>query len=187
MSRAKRGPIRGVLIFLGMLLISSGAIRLGFGLQAAQAVTAAAPPETPPLSCPSPPAEMIAALQEREARALTLEQALADRRAALELTEAALRKRIDELAQTEAMLSETLARADGAAEQDLSRLTAVFEAMKPKEAAALFEAMAPEFASGFLGRMRPDAAAAVLSGMRAEAAYSLSVLLAGRNALVPKQ
>src|SRR5690606_31963207 len=93
----------------------------------------------------------------REARAATLEQALAERRAALELTEAAVRRSIEELSATEASLSETLARADGAAEQDLDKLTAVFEAMKPKEAAVLFEAMAPEFASGFLGRMRPQA------------------------------
>ena len=187
MSRDRRGPIRGVLFFLGMLLLASGAIRLGFGLQTAQAVTAPTPPQPGATQCPLPPAEMIAALQEREARAATLELSLAERRAALSLTEAALQKTIDELARTEATLSETLARADGAAEQDLGRLTAVFEAMKPKEAAQLFEAMAPEFASGFLGRMRPDAAAAVLSGMRAESAYSLSVLLAGRNALVPKQ
>lgn len=187
MSRRRPGPVRGVLACLGLLMIASGALRLGFGLEMANAVTAPEPPAAaPPQTCPSPPAELLAALQERENRTATRELALADRLAALALTEAAVAKRIAELEASEAELSETLARADGAAEQDLGRLTAVFEAMKPKEAAALFETMAPEFASGFLGRMRPDAAAAVLSGMRAEAAYSLSLLLASRNALVPK-
>ena len=79
-------------------------------------------------------------------------------------------------------LKATLALADGAAEADIERLTAVYQAMKPKDAAALFETMAPEFAAGFLGRMPPEAAAAILSGMSPEAAYGVSVIVAGRNA-----
>ena len=76
--------------------------------------------------------------------------------------------------------------ADGAAEKDIQNLTAVYQAMKPKDAAALFETMSPEFAAGFLGRMPPEAAAAILSGMSSEAAYGVSVIVAGRNAEVPK-
>jgi flagellar motility protein MotE (MotC chaperone) len=87
----------------------------------------------------------------------------------------------------EARLRETLALADGAAEADIERLTAVYQAMKPKDAAALFEAMSPEFASGFLGRMAPESAAAILSGMSAEAAYGISVIVAGRNAGAPTE
>jgi flagellar motility protein MotE (MotC chaperone) len=54
--------------------------------------------------------------------------------------------------------------------------------MKPKDASLLFERMSPDFAAGFLGRMRPDAAAAIMSGLPPELGYSISVLLAGRNA-----
>jgi flagellar motility protein MotE (MotC chaperone) len=86
----------------------------------------------------------------------------------------------------EAELQATLALADGAAEADLDRLTAVYQAMKPKDAAALFETMSPEFAAGFLGRMPPESAAAILSGMSAESAYGVSVIVAGRNAGAPK-
>ncbi len=71
-------------------------------------------------------------------------------------------------------------------EKDIQNLTAVYQAMKPKDAAALFETMSPDFAAGFLGRMPPDSAAAILSGMSAEAAYGVSVIVAGRNADVPK-
>jgi flagellar motility protein MotE (MotC chaperone) len=46
--------------------------------------------------------------------------------------------------------------------------------------------MDPEFAAGFLSRMQPAAAAAVLAGMAPDSAYSISVLIAGRNALAPK-
>ena len=87
----------------------------------------------------------------------------------------------------EAKLRATLAVADGAAEADVERLTAVYQAMKPKDAAALFETMSPDFAAGFLGRMAPESAAAILSGMSAEAAYGISVIVAGRNAKAPKE
>ena len=91
-----------------------------------------------------------------------------------------------ELKTAEEELRAVLALADGAAEGDLARLTAVYESMKPKDAIPLFEKMAPEFAAGFLGRMRPDAAGAILSGLPPDSAYSISAILAGRNATAPQ-
>lgn len=192
MIRARRSPIRGVLFFLAGLMIASGVIRVGLGLTEARAVTPPLQNEKvelpqPPQSCPAPPAALIEALNQREARVAVREAALEDRLAALALADEVLTRRIKDLEAAEAKLSATLTKADGAAEGDLTRLTTVYEAMKPKEAAALFETMAPEFAAGFLGRMRPEAAAAVMSGMTPEAAYTVSVLLAGRNALVPRE
>jgi flagellar motility protein MotE (MotC chaperone) len=58
--------------------------------------------------------------------------------------------------------------------------------MKPKDAAALFETMEPEFAAGFIARMLPDSAAKVMSGLDPKVAYTISVILAGRNASAPK-
>lgn len=188
MIRARRRPVRGVLFFLAGMMLVSGVIRLGLGISAAQAIPPAATPDMPAArSCPVPPAALAEALAQREARLATREAAFDDRMAALALADAALDRRLQDLLDAEARLSATLARADGAAEGDLSRLTAVYEAMKPKEAAALFETMSPEFAAGFLGRMRPEAAGAVLSGMTPDAAYTVSVLLAGRNATVPRE
>lgn len=182
---------RGALVILALLLASSGALKLGSGVGAALALV----PETPeataadagPMVCPEPPVAVAEALKTRAEMLDAQELALKDRLAALDLAEQAIDQRMTRLAEAEAELSETLARSDGAAESDLTKLTAVYETMKPKDAAALFGAMAPEFAAGFLGRMRPDAAAAILSGMSSEAAYGVSVLLAGRNALVPKE
>jgi len=183
----RRQAGRGALVILALFLASSGALRLGAGV--GEAFANAPEPKTDPtapLDCPAPPLALAEALSTRETAVARQEEALADRMAALDLAETALTTRLAELAGAEASLKETLALADGAAEKDLARLTAVYEAMKPADAAALFTAMAPEFAAGFLGRMRPDAAAAILSGMNAEKAYSISVLIAGRNALVPK-
>jgi flagellar motility protein MotE (MotC chaperone) len=190
----KRRAGRGALILVALMFAASGALRLGDGLgaslaRAAEGTMAAEHPAEAgePQSCPAPPAELAAALSEREARLAAQEAALNDRQSALALAEATIKGRLEELKQAEADLKATLAIADGAAETDVAQLTAVYETMKPKDAAALFETMAPEFAAGFLGRMRPEAAAAVLSGMSPDAAYSISVLIAGRNTAVPRE
>jgi flagellar motility protein MotE (MotC chaperone) len=180
---------RGTLGILAISLAASGALRLGDGVGAAMALQADSPNRgsDAPLQCPEPPMALVAALKERDNTLTVLEAAINDRKAALSLAEEAITSRLGELETAEAKLRETLSIADGAAEKDLARLTAVYEAMKPAEAAKLFGTMSPEFGAGFLGRMRPDAAAAVLSGMQPDAAYAISVLIAGRNALAPTE
>jgi len=185
--RRPRSPAgRGALIILALFLATSGALRLGAGIGTAMANAPEPAIVDAPLNCPAPPLALAEALLARETDVARQEAALADRMAALDLAEAAITARLADLATAEADLKATLSLADGAAENDLARLTAVYESMKPADATALFTAMAPEFAAGFLGRMRPETAAAVLSGMAPETAYSISALIAGRNALVPK-
>lgn len=185
MSRRRFG--HGALFVVAMLFASSGALRLGSGIGAALAKSDAEPPSTSPepATCEMPSA-LSEALTLREERIATQEASLKDRLAALALADAAITKRMEELKAVEEELKATLAVADGAAEEDIRQLTAVYQAMKPKDAAALFETMSPEFAAGFLGRMPPESAAAILSGMSSEAAYGISVIVAGRNANVPK-
>jgi flagellar motility protein MotE (MotC chaperone) len=170
---------------LVVILASAGALRLGSGIGAALA-NSTAEKAAAPLNCPTPPAALAAALAGREAQVKSQEQALAERMSALSLADQAITKRMAELQVAEGELKKTLAIADGASEKDLSQLTAVYEAMKPADAATLFQTMAPEFAAGFLGRMQPASAAAIMTGMKPDKAYQVSVLLAGRNALAPK-
>ena len=178
---------RSVLVVLALLLASSGALRTGAGVGAALAKGAEEPKAvSEDTQCAALPAELAAAMTAREAQLATKEQALENRLAALDLANETIDKRMKELEAAENSLKEVLALADGAAEKDLLRLTAVYEAMKPADATSLFSAMAPEFAAGFLSRMQPAAAAAIISGMKPELAYSISVLIAGRNTLVPK-
>ena len=106
---------------------------------------------------------------------------------ALDIADQAIQKKLVDLQQAEQKLLATLSLADGAAEADVTRLTSVYEQMKPKDAAALFETMDPTFAAGFLARMKPEAAAGVMAGLSPEAAYTISVVLAGRNGEVPKE
>ena len=187
MSRLRRNG-RGAPILLALALAGGGALHLGQAIGAALAmVPANEPSPQAPVACPQPPAALAKALLAREEQVKLEEDALRDRQAVLALANAALDRRLQELAESQASLRATIAQVDSAAEDDISRLTRVYEAMKPADAAALFESMAPDFAAGFLARMQPDAAAAIMSGLSPQAAYAVSVVVAGRNATAPTE
>ncbi|WP_227269025.1 MotE family protein [Roseobacter weihaiensis] len=186
---------RGSILLISCLLLGSAAIRVGS--EAGKAVATESPvpvamaENRPPTNLEEPVdrdgiSEMLKAFQAREERIARLERQIEVRQKALEVADKEIEKRLSTLQQAEESLRSMLAIADTAAEDDLATLTSVYENMKPKDAAPLFEEMEPEFAAGFLGRMRPDAAAAIMAGLSPQAAYTISVILAGRNAQVPK-
>ncbi|WP_068108457.1 MotE family protein [Tropicimonas marinistellae] len=127
----------------------------------------------------------IRVLQDRADELDRREESIEHRFQTLAMAEKEIRLNLSALAEAEDALKSTLALADGAAESDIDKLAKVYEAMKPKDAAAVFEEMDPRFAAGFLARMAPAAAASVLSGLSSEKAYTVSVVLAGRNSDVP--
>jgi len=190
--RAKK-PSATFLIILCFL--SSGVIRVWENGDAiasevgdASAMLAGGDPMEPQ-NCPAPyePAAMIAAILEREASLDALEQTLMDREQVLRVAKLRLEDQLVVLEDAEKRLAETLAIADNATEKDLARLTAVYENMKPKEAAQIFETMDVTFAAGFLSRMRPDSAAGILSSVDKTMAYAISVAMAGRNIGAPTE
>jgi len=194
--KQKRRTGRGSVLFIATLLIASAVLRLGAGVDTAVAGNSPAAPDD---AVPSPAPQMqsggqdraemsrlLTALQEREARLQEREQKVEARTKALSVAGEEIEQRLEALEAVEARLRDTLALADGAAEKDLAKLTTVYESMKPKDAAALFQTMEPDFAAGFLGRMRPESAAAIMAGLPPDVAYSISAILAGRNASVPK-
>lgn len=195
MRRLGRKLGRGLLTTLAVLLIASAVLRLAGGSGAAIAREVAGladdAAEGGPVVAGCEPAPEIAALlgalQAREAAVGAREAAVGDELVALQRARDEIAREMEALRAAEAQLEETLALADGAAESDLARLTRMYEVMKPKEAAALFSEMDPIFAAGFLGRMQPERAAAVLAGMEPKAAYTLSIILAGRNGSVPTE
>jgi flagellar motility protein MotE (MotC chaperone) len=128
---------------------------------------------------------LLAAIRAREAQLDAEEKRLADRRQTLEVSEAKLKEQLAAFATAQENLEKTLAMADRAAEKDIARMTTVYEAMKPAEAAKIFEKMEVSFAAGLLARMRPEAAADVLAGMAPETAYAVTLTIASRNHGVP--
>lgn len=180
---------KGTLPLIAGLLLSSVAIRVAIG--AGEAVAKSEPefPEPQAVqSCPVSPAPsaLLAALQQRSEQLDQEELQLTQRRSALEQMQTEIALQLETLEAAENGLKDTIAVAETAAEADVLQLIAVYEAMKPKEAAPLFSVMEPKFAAGFLSRMAPEAAAGILAGMDPQTALSISVLLASRNALAPK-
>jgi len=180
-----------VLLIVVLLLLSSGVLRfltgagpaIAFAEEKMTDAVPAAEGEEPDI----PVDQLVAALQAREARVAEREIAIEDRLRAMSLAEAELTERLGELEAAEASLMAALTLSETANDTDIGRLTSVYENMKPADAAGLFEEMAPEFASGFLVRMRPEIAAAIMAGLEPQTAYSISVIIAGRNANAPTQ
>lgn len=178
-----RGPgmsPRRVLPVVAAMLIGSAALRVSAG--SAWADEGEAPPEAA-----APTAEVLAAFAAREERAAAREADIARRLAEVAAAEAALAAQLAEMRAAEESLEGLLAMADTAAADDLGQLAAVYEAMRPAEAAALFATMEPGFSAGFLGLMRPEAAAAIMTDLDPDVAYAVSAVLAGRNAGVPTE
>jgi len=149
-------------------------------------------PTTTPVSVPEqicqPAPDIAGLLQKIRLRQAQLDEEarrISERRLTLDKVEARVAAEMASLGAAQDRLEATLAIADGAAENDLLRLTQVYENMKSKNAASIFESMDINFASGFLSRMNPKAAAGILSELPADKAYSISVVMAGRNARAP--
>lgn len=193
--KKKRKGSRGALILITGFFLASGLLRLGSGTGSAiarevEALTNSEKEEVQvPQACESSEGmgDLLLAIKQREARVLEQEESLANRLQALGVAEVSMKQNLVALIEAESNLKATMALADTAAEDDLSSLTTVYENMKAKDAVPLFEEMDPQFSAGFLGRMRPDAAASILAGLTPAKAYSISVILAGRNAQVPTE
>jgi len=130
---------------------------------------------------------LLAALREREAQLEAEAARLAERAEKLATAEAKLGEQIAAFERAQAGLEETLALADGAAERDIERMIAVYERMKPGDAARIFETMDVSFASGLLVGMKPEIAAQVLASMEPQKAYAVTVMATSRNAAVPTE
>lgn len=196
-AKRKTTAARGSILLISSLLVASAGIRIFTSAGASFADIGSSDtlllPSTTEISAATRTdaerAEMnslLDALRNREALATKREADLDMRKKALDVAQFEIQRRLDALEAAEKRLEATLTVAQTASEDDLARLTSVYENMKPKDAAALFEEMEPEFAAGFIARMRPDSAAKVMSGLNPQAAYSISVMLAGRNANAPK-
>lgn len=177
-----------VLPVLVALLAASGLLRGITGTNSAMALVADTKVDHPIAECLSEtPEDLVQALITREEAVSTRETQLEERLVALSEAKESLRAQLDDLARAEAALNATMSRAQSAAEEDVAKLTSVYEAMSSDEAAQLFSEMDAAFAAGFVGRMEAEAAAKIMAGLTPETAYAISLVLAGRNSRVPTE
>lgn len=182
----------GTISVIVALFLASGLLRLAEIAPAIAEEVAARPnlatPEQTELAMTEPAPDtpaLLAAIQSREAQLAEREAYIDRRMQTLAVAEQRVREQISALTEAEERLAATLTLADNATEEDVARLTEVYQRMKPVEAAGIFETMDIQFAAGFFSRMRPEASAAIMAQLPAELAYSISVVMAGRNANAP--
>jgi len=188
---------RGILAMLTVVFLGSGLLRVG----EFSAAFAATEDEDMTVdedmmsgdgemygSCPNVGA-VSAALAAIDGRAEELdarEAAIAERQSQLDAAERLVTARLAELEAAEERLDALLATTDEAAASDVEQLISFYEAMSSEDAAELFTEMDPNFAAGFLARMRPESGAGILAELEPAQAYAISVILATRNADVPR-
>lgn len=193
--KARAAPRRRtrVLPVLAALFLIGGSLRLvsGVGTALAQDPPASSPTRAedilPLRTSPVSDARLSLELRERETALVEREAQLDERAALLAAAQDRVQAQIDALQAAEADLAATMASADQAAETDIARLVSVFQTMRPEDAANVFTEMDPDFAAGFLARLEPQVAGAILARIEPRQAYALSAIVAGRNALVPRE
>lgn len=175
----------GPLVIMAILFMASGAARVAANLSQEETENSGQQDSVSPTdTCEQPEhiGELLGHIRARQERLLEQDREITDRMAALRIAEAELETIMNAVTAAEQKLQSSLSLASRAMDDDLSSLIAVYESMKPKDAALLFESMPAEFAAGFLAQMRPEIAAEIMAGLRAEQAYGISVVIAGRNA-----
>lgn len=187
---------RGVLMFIMLLLFASGLLRFSDEAGRALARNSESSDVTGHFaigdgsqSCQTESDFAIAldALNERADAIEKREAKVAGKIRALRLAEQDIARSLENLEAVERKLDATLSRARGAAEKDVELLSAVYEKMKPRDAANVFGRMDPNFAVGFLANLSPEAAAEIFAELDPQSAYTISAILAGRNASVPRE
>ena len=191
-TRAKAQPRKtGTITVIVGLFLASGLIRMAEIAPAfAEEMQAGAVPEAMEMASAGPMPDMpelLKAIQAREAQISEREAYIDRRMQTLAVAEQRIREQMSALTEAESKLSATLSLADNATEEDVARLTEVYQRMKPADAAGIFETMDIQFAAGFFSRMRPESSAAIMANLPADLAYSISVVMAGRNARAPRE
>ena len=117
--------------------------------------------------------ERIATLDARETD-------IANRMTEMKAYEKLIETRLAELEKANQKLKGNLEERQVARQADIAKLAAIYEGMKPAQAATIIDEMDPEFAAGLLASMNSEQAAQIVAAIDSQRAYLISVMLANR-------
>ncbi|WBU56728.1 MotE family protein [Paracoccus sediminicola] len=129
--------------------------------------------------------EVVALIEEyrlRETRIAKALAALRDERAEVSEARAVLAVELKRLKSAKKRAGGSLTNREKAVESDIERLVAVYEAMKPKEAAAVLSDIPAEFSAELLMRVHPETSARIISALEPEKAAILTTYMGARSA-----
>ena len=128
--------------------------------------------------------EAVVLAEELRDRALRVERymsALEERKAELAAAEASLRERLAELKAAKDATGNQKDAASGAVRDDIDRLIAVYDQMKPAEAAAVLSNLPADFAAEILMRVQPQAGAKIIAAVEPRQAALLTAQMGARS------
>ncbi len=163
---------------------AAGAIEPGAG-PPTQAATAGAP------SFPRPRDPLTAAaverlaveLSRREGALLLREQSLASREAALAIAARRVQEQADRLASLQESVAQLVRQVSAEDQERAAKLSRIYDAMKPRNAAAILEQMSVEAVLPIVKSLREAKASAIVAAMAPDKARSLTAEMARKRPL----
>lgn len=126
--------------------------------------------------------EVLQAINTKMATLKKREGEMNARESAFRAIKARLQKQLVAVETAKASLDESLRYRTEIAKDDITHLSAMYETMKPKQAARIFNEMDANFAAGFLRQMKGSQAGLILANMNTTKAYQISLILASKGA-----
>lgn len=124
---------------------------------------------------------LATAVKDRIVALDTREENIAGRRSELKAYEKQIEKRLVELEDANMKLKANIETHQTARNNDIAKLAAIYEGMKPAQASEIINEMDPEFAAGLLASMNSEQAAQIVASIDSKRAYMISVMLANRT------
>ena len=148
--------------------------------------SAAAPPAAADLlsGCGDVP-EIVALVEELRIREDRIKKALAEldnNKAEIAAARATLTAELRRLKEAGPAISHSRTSTQRAMEADVARLVAVYEAMKPKEAAAVLSSLPASFSAEILMRVNPETGARIIAAIAPDKAAVLTTYMGARSA-----
>ena len=153
------------IFWMGGTIALVAGLAIAQGDRLARSLTAEAAPAELLDGCTDIP-EAVALAETLRLRGIAVDRALADlerRKGEIAAAEAQITARLLSLKKAKAALGETRAGQDAGRSEGIERLIAVYDAMKPAEAATIIAALPPDFAAEILTRVQPDAGARIIA------------------------
>jgi flagellar motility protein MotE (MotC chaperone) len=136
-----------------------------------------------PLTLTRPELEVLQQLAKRRDELAVHERELKDREQLLQATEQRLAAQVKQLQQLKAELEGMNEQQKNGADANVRRLVAIYEAMKPDEAARIFDTMDASVLLEVAGRMAERRLAPVLAQMSPARAQALTIAMANQSPL----
>ena len=170
-----------------LMMVGSVAVAAGIGLAQADRIAAqwmaVAAPAALLDGCTDVP-EAVALAETLRLRGIAVDRALADldrKKQDIAAAEQALKTRLQALKAAKSALGDARTQRTDATTAGIDRLIAVYDAMKPAEAATILAALPPEFAAEILTRIQPDTGARIIAAIEPGQAAILTTYMGARR------